>query len=69
MKRIGDESKTLSAGHSVYARTLMLNIAATQLKSTDPRQAMMLHHFNSHPSGRATFSHASLGTKLRRYGR
>jgi hypothetical protein len=60
--------KPMSASQEVFATSLLRNIAATQIKSTDPRQAMMLEHFNSHGSGAATFSHKTLGTKLRRFG-
>lgn len=70
MKRpIQPEPKTLSAHEDTFARRILSNIAATKPHSTDPRQAMMLEHFNQSPSGRAYFSHYSLGTKLRRYGR
>ena len=68
MKRI-DKPHILSAHEDTYARRLLGNIIAKQLPSANMQQAMMLEHFNSHGSGTATFSHKTLGTKLRRYGR
>lgn len=68
MKTPGPSPHVLSAHEDTFARRIMQNIAATQLPHSDPRQAMMVEHFNSHAAGRATFSHKTLGTKFRRYG-
>lgn len=70
MKRISNPH-VLSAHEDTFARRLLSNIQASgrQTHPTDPRQAMMLEHFNSHASGAATFSHKTLGTKLRRFNK
>lgn len=51
------------------ARRLLTQMAANGPGPDHFRQAMMLKHFNQHATGAATFSHNSLGTKLRRYGK
>jgi hypothetical protein len=62
------KSLKLDPKTEAIARRLLMQMA-DKGQPDHTQQAMMLKHFNAHASGASTFSHNSLGTKLRRYGR
>lgn len=63
-----NKPKPMTPAQESQARTLLLAIQrGLPDHHTPAHQAMMLEHFNSHGAGKATFSHKTLGTKLRRF--